>query len=230
VDPKAIDGDRLLFQLTVTDGGGLQDDARCTITVQRSQPQDTTAPSVAISTPTTAAAFSTEADRLDLSGSAADPSGVVKVTWQTDHGASGTAEGTTSWAIGGVPLPLGDTRVQVTALDGAGNSASATLTVTRTALADTQAPVLTLLAPTTGDFLFTKRGYVSLSGTASDNDRVSKVTWTYANGNSGTADGTENWSIPRISLKKWFSTITITAEDPAGNTTTKTLTVLRWGW
>jgi hypothetical protein len=230
VPADAVDGEQFTFQLTVTDGGGLQDDAHCTITVQRSQPQDTTAPTVAISAPTSTGVYSTEADELDLGGSAADASGVVRVTWQTSHGASGVAEGTTSWTVKCVPLPLGDTIIQITVGDGAGNSASASLTVTRKAAVDTQAPVLTLLAPTTGNLLFTKRSYVSLSGTASDNDKVSKVNWTYSNGDSGTADGTETWSISRISLKKWFSTITITAVDPSGNTTTKTLTVLRWGW
>jgi hypothetical protein len=230
VPADAVDGERFAFRLTVIDDGGLQDDAQCTVTVQRSQPQDTTAPVVAIHTPTSAAVYSTEADKLDLSGSATDAAGVVKVSWKTNHGHKGSAVGTTNWTISGVPLEVGDTRIQITAVDGAGNSASASLMVTRSVAPDTQAPELTLVSPTSRDLIFTKRSYLSLSGTASDNDKVSKVTWTYANGSSGTAEGTETWSIPRISLKKWFSTLTITAVDPAGNATTKTLTVLRWGW
>jgi hypothetical protein len=230
VPADAVDGEQLTFRLTVTDGGGLQDDAHCTVTVLRSHSEDTLAPEVMIGTPTSKGVYSTEADQLDLSGSAADASGIVEVTWQTNHGHSGSAAGTTDWKITGVPLAVGDTLIQITAVDGAGNSGVASLSVTRKAVVDTQAPELTLLAPTTGDFLFTKRSYLSLSGTASDNDKVSKVTWAHPNGTSGTADGTETWSISRISLKKWFNTIVLTAVDPAGNTTTKTLTVLRWGW
>jgi hypothetical protein len=224
------DGEQFTFQLTVTDGGGLQDDAVCTVSVDRTQPQDTTPPTVTISNPTSAASYTTTADRLDLSGSAQDDSGVVDVTWQIDAGASGKASGTTAWSVTDISLPLGTSVIRITAVDGAGNSGTTTLTVTRNTVVDTQAPELSLLAPTTGSFYFTKRSYIGLSGTASDNDKVSKVTWTYSNGDSGTADGTETWSVSRISLKKWFNTITITAVDPAGNTTTKTLTVLRWAW
>jgi hypothetical protein len=232
VPGDVTDGEQLIFRLTVMDMGGLQDDALCTITVDRSQPQDTSAPTVKINLPTSAGSYSTEAETLDLSGSATDDGGVVNVSWQVDQGASSSADGTTAWSVKGISLPLGTSVISITAVDGAGNSASTSLTVTRKAVVveDTEAPNLTLLAPTTGNFYFTKRSYLGLSGTATDNDQVSKVTWTYSNGVQGTADGTDTWSVSRISLKKWFNTITVTAVDPAGNTTTKTLTVLRWGW
>jgi hypothetical protein len=230
VPADAVDGERFAFRLTVIDDGGLKDDAQCTVTVQRTLPEDITAPVVAIDTPTSASVYSTEADKLDLGGSATDASGVVKLSWQTNHGHSGSAEGIANWTIAGVPLEVGDTLIQITAVDGAGNKGVAKLTVTRKVILDTQAPKLTLQSPTRGSFVFTKRRHLSLSGTASDNDKVSKVTWANTKGKSGTADGTDNWSISRIALKKWFNTLYITAEDPAGNTTTKTITVLRWGW
>jgi hypothetical protein len=230
VPADAVDGERFTFRLTVTDGGGLQDDAVCSIMVDRTQPQDTTAPTVTITKPTSAASYSTTADRLDLGGSAQDDSGIASVTWQIDQASPESASGTTAWTVAAIPLPLGTSVIRITAVDGAGNSGTTTLTVTRKAVVDTQAPELSILAPTTGSFYFTKRSYLSLSGTASDNDKVSKVTWAYSNGDHGSANGTETWSVDRISLKKWFNTITITAIDPAGNVTTKTLTVLRWSW
>jgi hypothetical protein len=232
VPGDVTDGEQLIFRLTVTDMGGLQDDALCTITVDRSQPQDTTAPTIKISLPTNAGSYITEEASLDLSGSATDDGGVVSVSWQVGQGTISSADGTTAWSVKAISLPLGTSVICITAVDGAGNSASTSLTVTRKAVVveDTEAPNLTFLAPTTGNFYFTKRSYLGLSGTATDNDQVSKVTWTYSNGVQGTADGTDTWSVSRISLKKWFNTITVTAVDPAGNTTTKTLTVLRWGW
>lgn len=231
VPSDVVDGEQLVFRLTVTDTGGLQDDALCTVTVDRSQPQDTTAPTIVINQPVNAGSYSTEADTLDISGTASDNSGVVSVSWQVDQGTTANASGTSAWSVTGISLPLGTCVIRITAVDGAGNSASASLTVTRSAASvDTEAPTLTLLAPTTGDFYFTKRSYLGLSGTASDNDKVSRVTWAYSDGTQGTADGTDTWSVARISLKKFFNTITITAVDAAGNATTKTLTVLRWGW
>ena len=216
--------------LTVTDIGGLQDDALCSVSVDRTQPQDTTAPTITISQPTSTGSYSTEAESLDISGSASDNAGVVGISWQVDQGASGTTDGTTTWSARGISLPLGTSVIRITAVDAAGNATTTELTVSRTAAVDSQAPELTLTAPTTGNFYFTKRSYFSLAGTASDNVGVSKVTWAYSNGDQGTADGTDTWSVGRVSLKKWFNTITITAADTAGNTTTKTLTVLRWGW
>jgi len=57
--------------------------------------------------------------------------GVVQVAWMNSAGGSGVASGTTSWAIANLPLQSGTNVISVTALDAAGNAATATLTVTR---------------------------------------------------------------------------------------------------
>ena len=68
---------------------------------------------------------------MSLGGSASDvTSGVSSVTWSNSRGGSGTAIGTTSWSISNITLSSGDNVITVTARDAAGNTNTATLTVT----------------------------------------------------------------------------------------------------
>jgi len=93
---------------------------------------DTTPPTVRITAPTAALTYATSTSPLPLGGTAADNVGVRQVTWTTDHGGSGTASGTTTWSVGGIALQSGTNVLKLTAADAAGNTASATLTVTYT--------------------------------------------------------------------------------------------------
>jgi YVTN family beta-propeller protein len=104
---------------------------------------DTTAPSITITSPTSAATFATSAGSLTLGGTAADNVGVTQVSWSNDRGGSGSASGTTSWSVGGIALLSGDNILTVTARDAAGMTGRDTLTVTYTP------PAPDTLAPTT---------------------------------------------------------------------------------
>jgi hypothetical protein len=185
---------------------------------------DTIAPTIAISSPTTASTFSTGTTPLALSGTASDNVGVTQVSWTNDRGGSGVATGTTSWSISGVALQSGANVITVTARDAANNTASATLTVTYTP-PDTTPPVLAITAPTTATTYAIGATPISLSGTASDNVGVTQVSWTSDRGGSGTATGTTNWSISNIALQAGANVITVTARDAANNTTSAVLTV-----
>jgi hypothetical protein len=57
---------------------------------------------------------------LTFSGTASDNVGVVKVTWSTNTGSSGTASGTTAWSAA-IPLLVGSNQVTIRAYDAAGN-------------------------------------------------------------------------------------------------------------
>ena len=96
-----------------------------------SSSSDTTPPTVIITSPTTAAAFSTSSWSMSLSGTASDNVGVTQVTWTNNRGGSGTASGTTSWTAADISLQAGVNVLTVTARDAAGNARSATLTVTQ---------------------------------------------------------------------------------------------------
>ena len=97
---------------------------------------DTIAPSIAITNPTSDYFFTTSNSTINLSGTAADNTGVTLVTWQNYIGIIGVgfgdASGTNSWSITGIPLQLGDNGIDVTAYDAAGNTADVFLDVTYT--------------------------------------------------------------------------------------------------
>ena len=88
------------------------------------------APVITITSPTTAATFTTSSATLSLGGTASDNVAVTQVTWTNDRGGSGTANGTTSWSANDVILQPGVNVLTVTASDAAGNISSDVLTVT----------------------------------------------------------------------------------------------------
>lgn len=90
--------------------------------------------------------------------------------------------------------------------------------------ADHKAPTITITAPTTASTYATTATPLTVSGTASDNVGVTRVTWQNAAGSSGTATGTTIWSAS-VPLAPGANLLTITAFDAAGHTATDTLTV-----
>lgn len=94
---------------------------------------DGTAPSVTITSPTSASSYSTTSGTVALGGSASDNVGVSQVTWVNNRGGSGAASGTTSWSVGSIGLVSGTNIITVTARDAAGNQTSDSLTVTYSA-------------------------------------------------------------------------------------------------
>jgi outer membrane biosynthesis protein TonB len=91
---------------------------------------DRVAPSLVITSPPTTSLL-TYAASIVLRGTASDNVGVVAVTWSDSAGASGTAQGTTNWATGEVPLREGTNTITVRARDAAGNSGWRTVVITR---------------------------------------------------------------------------------------------------
>ena len=80
-------------------------------------------------------------------------------------------------------------------------------------------PSVVITSPTVGG----TNGVVGLAGTAADNMRLQRVRWANDRGGSGTAalGGSitqASWSAPSIALRVGANTITVTAEDAAGNT------------
>ena len=93
----------------------------------------TAAPEVTITGPTAAATLALEAASITLNGTASDANvDLAAVTWSTSRGYSGTANGTTAWTAGDVPLLLGSNVITITATDSGGLMATDTLEVTVT--------------------------------------------------------------------------------------------------
>ena len=185
---------------------------------------DTTPPTIGITSPTSGLTYTTSSSPLSISGTASDNVGVTQVTWVNSAGGSGTATGTTSWSVTGIGLVSGSNILTVKAWDAAGNSGTATLTVTYNP-SDTTPPTIAITSPTSGLTYTTSSSPLSIGGTASDNVGVTQVTWVNSTGGSGTATGTTSWSVAGIALVKGSNVLTVTALDAAGNSGTATLTV-----
>ena len=238
-DPSAIkpvfitpnvgfEGAELIFKLTVTDAGGLKSQDTCVVIVDASIQADTQAPTVSIMKPVSNATYETSETVLSISGAANDAQGVVSVTWSNSNGGNGIANGTTDWSITEINLAEGANIITITAVDNAGNSGQAILTVTRKAQADTMAPDLKITSPSSMGFYFTSRSQVDVKGTCSDDTQVKSISWNNSTGGSGQTTGTSNWTINGMNLKKWFNIVTITATDAAGNTSTLDMLIFRW--
>ena len=99
------------------------------------------------------------------------------------------------------------------------------MTVIQSALADAIPPSVTITSPTTSTSYSTSSHTIDLSGTAIDNVGVSQVTWSNDRGGSGTASGAANWSTRVSGLYFGLNTITVTAHDAAGNSSSDVIEV-----
>ncbi len=81
---------------------------------------DSAAPELTVTSPG-ATTVSTNDSSITATGTASDNVAVAKVTWLTNAGTSGVAEGTTTWKAT-IPLFVGTNRVVIRAYDAAGNS------------------------------------------------------------------------------------------------------------
>jgi hypothetical protein len=183
---------------------------------------DTTPPSVAITSPTTASTYSTSNSALTLAGTATDNVGVTQVTWANSRGGSGSTTGTTSWTVSGIALQTGTNVLTITARDAAGNTGTASVTVT---LGDTTPPSVAIMAPTTASSYTTTNSALTLAGTASDNAGLTRVTWANSRGGGGTATGTTSWTVSEIALQAGTNVLTVIAENSGGTSGSADLTV-----
>jgi hypothetical protein len=145
-------------------------------------------------------------------GAGAVSCGTVVSEAQLGTATANDNSGTVSFSRNGVPsgnvFPVGTTTVTYTATDGAGNTASATQTVT---VFDNTAPSLTAPAPTT---------VATLSGTAAIPNVVTGATF---GDNCGAVTVTQS-PLAGTVVGIGTHTITLTAADSAGNTVTASTT------
>ena len=178
---------------------------------------------IAITSPSFNSTFTTSRSTINLSGTAFDSAGVTQVTWATDHGASGFATGTSNWAINGLALPTGVTKVTVTARNTMASQGSAMISLTYTP--DSTPPVIAVTSPTSTGTYSASSSTINLAGTASDDVGVAQVTWATDKGATGTATGTSNWTISGVPVSSGSTQITVTARDAAGNASSALLAV-----
>ncbi len=192
---------------------------------------------------------STTASFIAISGTTSGGSGLAQVTWSNNQGGTGVAQGAPLWTISAVPLSIGSNVITITATDSQQNRAAQNLTVTRQQVSstnptpgnppvnnptqptspsgpDTTPPSLNILSPA-GTNVGTSASLITVSGTASDNVGVTRVTWSASTGASGTATGTNQWATAPIPLYIGTTTVIIRAYDAAGNSGWRSLTISR---
>lgn len=95
---------------------------------------------------------------------------------------------------------------------------------TSASTSDNTPPVVSITSPTDRSGYTSSSTPLTISGIASDSGGVSIVTWSSSTGTNGTCEGTESWEAS-IDLTSGTNTITVTAEDSAGNTGSDALVV-----
>jgi hypothetical protein len=159
---------------------------------------------------------------VDLSGTVTGGHPGIVVYWTTDHGYSGTAQGSSNWAAGGIPLFVGANAIAVTARDAQGTQASHTVNVVRQA---TPVASLQITSPTGAGVFTASASTLTLGGTAFDASGIARVTWTNSRGGSGQASGTVNWSTGPATLASGQNGITVTAWAHNGTSLNATIQV-----
>jgi len=197
-------------------GHGRVNARRAVAAVVNSVPADTTAPSVAFSSPADGAIL---AGTANISLSATDNVGVTKVELYIGgvlYGQSSSASATFSWNT--TNSLDGAYTLEARAYDAANNVASKSINVTvkNSAVADTTAPLATITSPTDGSQLKGRMMKVNVS--ASDDVGIAKVQLFIDGllfGTTTSESSSFNWNIGKVSAGA--HTLQAFAYDAAGN-------------
>ena len=125
---------------------------------------DTTNPVINITVPTTQNYFGTTTATVTVSGSASDAGGFGAITYSLTGAttASGSAAGTTAWAINNLALNIGTSTLTVTATDAASNVATDSVVLERTT-EEIVSPVPDLVFPHTDETMVIDGNLTELS-------------------------------------------------------------------
>jgi hypothetical protein len=224
-------GASLVFELTVTDSGGLQDTDRCTVAVtwDNMEPLADAGPDL----------HANAGDTVILDGSRSmDPDGMnLTYQWRQTFGPPVTLSDPTSdqpqFTVSKTAIDeTAELTFELTVTDNGGLSGLDTCHVTidpyPTKSEDNVPPTLTIGNPKMDWAVVFSRRY-KLSGSANDDQQLAKVEWSNDRGGSGEVNGTTQWW-KRIRLHRGLNVITITAVDTAGNQTSKQVEIYRFHW
>ena len=174
---------------------------------------DITPPDITITAPTSGASFTTAT--ITVSGTASDES-LDKVQVKVGSGDWTDASGTTAWSTT-VTLDQGPNTIYARASDASGNSREVQVDDVSYVVEgseDTTPPTVSIDSPSDGDAFTTTT--ITVSGTASDNEGVSKVQVKVDSGDWMDATGTTSWS-KIVTTSHGMHTIEVRAIDTTGN-------------
>ncbi len=212
---------------TAYDAAGNSATASVSVTVSNTvATKDTIAPIVSITAP---ANNSTVTGTISITASASDNVGVASVQFKVDGSALGAALTSAPYSnsLNTTSLSNGLHAISATASDAAGNSATASVSVTvsNTVVSkDTIAPIVSITAPANNS---TVTGTISITASASDNVGVASVQFKVDGSALGAALTSAPYSnsLNTTSLSNGSHAISATASDAAGNSATLSITV-----
>jgi len=201
---------------------------------RRGEPNDSSLLSLNITQPETDGTYIATTDSVDLAGTAQGNT-FTEMEWKNlRSNDTGDMTAAADWSVTAVPLRSGLNRVRVLGTTGSftsqpnGNTTlSDTITIVERAEGDTVAPEIAVAHPSyVGDRFLTSHSTLELSGTASDDMAVDRITWSSDRLGHGIASGTTDWWLSDIDLFPGENHITLTVWDIADNSTTETLAVV----
>jgi hypothetical protein len=185
-------------------------------------PSDTVPPTVSMTAP---AAAATVSGSVTVSANASDNVGVVGVQFLLDGVNLGTEDTASPYSVtwNTTTAANGSHTLSARARDAAGNSATASVTVT-VSNPDTTPPTVAISAPANAS---TVVGTITVSATASDNVGVAGVQFQLDGANLGAEDTTAPYSTSwnSTTVANGAHTLSAIARDAAGNKSTATVTV-----
>jgi len=167
---------------------------------------DTTPPTVSITSPSNGTAV--KETSITVAGTISDNTGVSTVTVNSQKAEISAA----SFTVTGIALDEGANTITAQALDIGGNTKSASITVTR----DTTPPAITIAEPSDGTTAYSP--IIDIAGSIDDLNADVKINGFSVTLNNGAFSKS-------IGLSKGANTITITASDSLGNTSTKSISI-----
>ena len=202
------------------------------------RPPQTTPMVLALSAP--AGAVTTSNATISASGTLTGPVGSPTITWRTNKGFSGTAavisngNGGFQWQAAAIRVALGENQITVTASDTAGHTATRDVAVRRDAVtvAPSPAPSPVLTVTTPAAYTITTRSSIAGNGIITGGTGQPTVRWTNVRGGAGLATttlvsaGKYRWDVSSIGLQLGANSITVTATDKGGITSSATLQVI----
>ncbi len=175
---------------------------------------DTTAPAAPVITTPATSPFNTSDTTPTVAGTAEANSTVRVYDGATLVGTT-TADGSGNWTLDTSVLSEGSHTITATATDAANNTSAAS--ASKTIVVDTTAPAAPVITtPATSPF-YSPTATPTVAGTAEANSTVRVYDGATLVGTT-TADGSGDWSLSTSSLATGSHTITATAADAAGNT------------
>jgi len=198
-----------------------------TVTVSNAPPPDTTPPAVGITAPGNG---TTVSGTVSVTASASDNVGVAGVQFRLDGANLGAEDTASPYAVSWntTTAANGSHSLTATARDAAGNrttSATVTVTVSNAPPPDTTPPAVSITAPANGA---TVSGSISVTASASDNVGVAGVQFKLDGANLGAEDTSSPYGVSwnTTTVANGSHSLTATARDAAGNSTTSTSVIV----